>query len=135
MSRIHLSKADVTSLEEEYVLDAMRSGWIAPVGPHVDAFEVEMAERIGVHGALAVTSGTAALHLGLLGLGARPGTVVVLPTMTFAASANAIKYTGAEPVFVDSQISDGNIDPVLLIDAVDTLLTEGTTIAAVMTVS
>ena len=134
MPRILLSKADVTEVEERYVLDAVRSGWVAPLGPHVDAFEAEIAERVGVAGALALSSGTAALHLALLQLGAKPGTVVVVSSMTFAASANAIMYTGASPVFVDSQESDGNVDPALLIEAVDTLQREGTTVAAVMTV-
>lgn len=134
MPRILLSKADVTEVEERYVLDAVRSGWVAPLGPHVDAFEAEIAERVGVGGALALSSGTAALHLALLQLGAKPGTVVVVSSMTFAASANAIVYTGASPVFVDSQESDGNVDPALLIEAVDTLQREGTTVAAVMTV-
>ena len=83
MGRIHLSKAEVTEVEERFVLDAMRSGWIAPLGPHVDAFETEVAERVGVRGALALSSGTAALHLALLELGAQPGTMVVLPSMTF----------------------------------------------------
>ena len=134
MVRIHLSKAEVTEVEERFVLDAMRSGWIAPLGPHVDAFETEVAERVGVRGALALSSGTAALHLALLELGARPGTMVVLPSMTFVASANAVIYTGATPVFVDSQASDGNVDPDLLIEAIDTLSREGEKVAAVMTV-
>lgn len=134
MSRIFLSKADITEVEERFVLDAVRSGWVAPLGPHVDAFEVEIAERVGVAGALALSSGTAALHLALLHAGAKPGTVVVLPTMTFAASANAVAYTGAEPVFVDAQESDGNVDPALLIESVDSLRAEGKNVAAVMTV-
>ncbi len=132
--RILLSTADVTDVEERFVLDAVRSGWVAPLGPHVDAFEAEMASRVGVAGALALSSGTAALHLALLHAGARPGTVVLVSSMTFAASANAIVYTGAEPVFVDSQVSDGNVDPQLLVQAVDTLRAEGCTVAAVMTV-
>ncbi len=134
MSRIFLSKADISEVEEAFVLDAVRSGWVAPLGPHVDAFEAEVAERVGVAGALALTSGTAALHLALLELGARPGTAVVVSSMTFAASANAVAYTGASPVFVDAQASDGNVDPQMLIDAVDTLRAECTTVAAVMTV-
>jgi len=133
MTRIHLSKADVTELEEKYVLEALRSGWVAPLGPEVDAFEREVADRVGVGHALALASGTAALHLALLELGAAPGTAVVLPTMTFAASANAVMYTGAEPVFVDSG-ADGNVDPALLLEAVDTLRREGTVVAAAMTV-
>lgn len=131
---IHLSKADVTELEEQYVLAAIRSGWCAPLGPDVDAFEAEVAEMVGVDHALALASGTAALHLALIELGARPGRVVVLPTMTFAATANAVAYTGAKPVFVDSVDEDGNIDPGLLIQAVDTLVEEGADISAVVTV-
>lgn len=134
MSRIFLSKADVTELEETYVLEAMRSGWVAPLGPHVDAFEAEIAARVGVSSALALSSGTAALHLALLALGVGPGRVVVLPTMTFAASANAVVYTGATPVFVDVLAEDGNIDPEVLTEALDALRTEGVDIAAVMSV-
>jgi dTDP-4-amino-4,6-dideoxygalactose transaminase len=133
MSRIHLSKADVTEVEEHYILDAVRSGWVAPLGPDVDAFEAEIATRAGVSHALALASGTAALHLGLLGLGARPGTAVIVPSMTFAASANPVVYTGAEPVFVDSG-ADGNVDPDLLMEAVDTLQAEGTRVVAAMSV-
>jgi len=133
MSRIFLSKADVTEVEEEYILDAVRSGWVAPLGPAVDAFEAEMAARAGVSHALALASGTAALHLGLLGLGAGPGTAVIVPSMTFAASAMPVVYTGAEPVFVDSR-GDGNVDPGLLMEAVDTLQAEGTAVVAAMSV-
>ena len=133
MTRIHLSKADVTGIEQDYVLDAMRSGWIAPLGPHVDAFEREMAARVGVSHALALASGTAALHVALLELGARPGTAVVVPSMTFSASANAVVYTGAAPVFVDSH-DDANVDPELLFDAIDTVRAEGTDVVAAMTV-
>lgn len=132
--RIYLSKADVTEVEEQFVLAALRSGWIAPLGPDVDAFEREIAERIGVRNALALSSGTAALHLALVHLGARPGTVVVLPSMTFAASANAVIYTGAEPVFVDSRADDGNVDPDLLVETVDELRREGREVVAAMTV-
>lgn len=132
--RIFMSKAHITDAEEEAVRRAIRSGWVAPLGPEVDAFEAEIAERVGVNGALAVSSGTAALHLALLHLGARPGTAVVVSSMTFAASANAIAYTGADPVFVDSRESDGNIDPDLLFETVDTLRAEGTEVVAVMTV-
>lgn len=128
--RVHLSKADVTDVEHEFVLDALRSGWIAPLGPHVDAFEREVAARVGVGHALALSSGTAALHLALIHLGARPGTAVVCSSMTFAATANAIVYTGADPVFVDSQEIDGNVDPHLMLEAVDTLQSEGVEVVA-----
>lgn len=133
MSRIHLSKADVSEVEEQYILDAIRSGWVAPLGPHVDAFEAEIATRAGVSHALALASGTAALHLGLLELGAGPGTAVIVPSMTFAASVNPVVYTGAEPVFVDSR-ADGNVDPNLLLQAIDTLQAEGTRVVAAMSV-
>lgn len=132
--RILMSQAQVTEVEEAYVLDAVRSGWVAPLGPHVDAFEREVAERVGVGHALALSSGTAALHLALLHLGARPGTKVVTSSMTFAATANAVAYTGAEPVFVDSQDSDGNVDAALLLEAVSTLQGEGETVAAAIPV-
>ncbi|MBD3782265.1 MAG: aminotransferase class I/II-fold pyridoxal phosphate-dependent enzyme [Micrococcales bacterium] len=131
--RIHLSKAHVSEVEEKYVLEALRSGWIAPLGPMVDRFEREVAERCGVDGALALSSGTAALHLALLELGAGPDTVVVLPSMTFAASANAVAYTGAEPVFVDAA-GDGNVDVDLLVATVEAMQHEGRTVAAAMTV-
>lgn len=134
MTRIHLSRAEVTEVEEAYVLDALRSGWIAPTGPHVDAFESEVAQRVGVAGALALSSGTAALHLALLDAGAGPGTVVPVSSMTFAATVNAIVYTGAEPVLVDAQRCDGNLDTALMMEAVDTLLAEGRPVPCVVTV-
>lgn len=131
--RIYLSKAVATEVEERYVLDALRSGWLAPAGPDVDQFEREVATRAGVGHAVALASGTAALHLALLGLGARPGTAVVVPSMTFAASANAVVYTGAEPVFVDSG-PDANIDPELMFTAIDKVRAAGTPIVAAMSV-
>lgn len=131
---IHLSKADVTELEEQYVVEAIRSGWCAPLGPDVDAFEAEVAAFVGVEHALALASGSAALHLAMLEVGAGPGRVVLLPTMTFAATANAIAYTGATPVFVDALLEDANLDPALLVEAVDTLRAEGADVCAVVTV-
>ena len=132
--QIFMSRAHVTEVEERLVLEALRSGWVAPLGPMVDRFEHEVAERVGVAHALALSSGTAALHLALLHVGARPGRVVVLPSMTFAASANAVAYTGATPVFVDAQAGDANVDVDLLLDAVRTLRDEGADVAAVMAV-
>lgn len=112
--RIYMSSPDVTQVEEDAIIAAMRSGWIAPLGPDVDAFERELADRVGVAHAVALSSGTAALHLGLLSLGVGPGDIVVTSTMTFAATTNAIMYTGAEPFFVDADIATGNMDPHLL---------------------
>lgn len=133
-SRIHLSKADIGDLEETYVLDALRSGWVAPLGPHVDAFEREVAERVGVAAAVALSSGTAALHLGLIGVGVGAGSAVLCPTLTFAATANAIRYTGAEPVFVDAREADGNLDVELALETVDRLRAEGRAVSALVAV-
>ena len=133
MTRIYLSKADVTQIEQDFVMDALQSGWIAPLGPHVDAFEREIRERVGVGHALALSSGTAALHLALLGLSVGPGSTVVLPSMTFGATAWPVLYCGATPVFVDAG-GDANVEPGLLIDAIDTLRAEGHDVAAAVTV-
>ena len=132
--RIYLSAPDVGSREEELVGEAIRSGWIAPLGPMVDEFERRMAERCGRRHAVALSSGTAALHLSLLNVGAAAGTVVVVPTMTFAATANAVAYTGAEPVFVDCDPVTGNLDAQLLDEALTSLQDEGTDVVAVMPV-
>lgn len=111
--RVLLSSPDVGQLEEDYLLRAFRSGWIAPVGPDLTAFEGELAAKTGVAHAVGLSSGTAALHLALLASGVRPGDRVVTSTMTFAATANAITYCSATPVFVDC-LADGNLDPELL---------------------
>lgn len=132
--RIYLSPPDVGALEEEYVVTALRSGWVAPLGPEVDAFERELADRIGVAHAVALSSGTAGLHLGLLALGAGPGDVVVTSTMTFAATANAIVYTGAEPYFIDADPATGNMSPELLDRALVRLRDAGERVAAIVPV-
>ena len=132
--RIYMSSPDVGELEESYVAAAMRSGWIAPLGPDVDGFELDVASRVGVEFAIALSSGTAALHLGLLGLGVGPGDVVVTSTMTFAATANAIIYTGATPFFVDCELATGNMDPELLREALTTLTADGARVKAVVPV-
>jgi dTDP-4-amino-4,6-dideoxygalactose transaminase len=134
MSRIHLSSPDVGPLEEEFVVDAIRSGWVAPLGPHVDAFEAEICERIGVEHAVALSSGTAALHLALVSWGIDAGDAIPTSTMTFVATANAITYTGATPVFVDSDPESGNIDAALLDRAIGDLKAEGRSVPAIVPV-
>jgi dTDP-4-amino-4,6-dideoxygalactose transaminase len=131
--RIYLSSPDVTDLEEEALVRAIRSGWIAPLGPEVDAFEAELAEYCGRSRAVALSSGTAALHLGLLTLGVGPGDLVLTSSLTFAATANAIVYTGAEPVFVDAD-ETGNMNPELLEEAFETLEREDKRVKAVVPV-
>ena len=131
--RIYLSSPDVTEAEAEAVAEAVRSGWVAPLGPEVDAFEAELARYCGREHCVALSSGTAALHLGLLTLGVGPGDVVITSTMTFVATANAITYTGAEPVFVDCD-ETGNIDVDLLSQAMAECAAEGRRVGAVVPV-
>ncbi|SEB93285.1 dTDP-4-amino-4,6-dideoxygalactose transaminase [Paramicrobacterium humi] len=133
-NRIYMSAPDVGELEESFVVAAIRSGWIAPLGPDVDAFERDLAERVGVRHGVALSSGTAALHLGLLGLGVKPGDIVVTSTMTFAATANSIAYTGATPYFVDCDPSSGNMDPRLLRQSLESLSEAGVRPAAILPV-
>lgn len=113
---------------------AVRSGWVAPLGPMVERLEERLADRCGRRYAVATSSGTAALHLALLEVGAAPGTAVVVPTLTFAATANAVVYTGAEPVFVDCDAYSGTLDPHLLEQVLADLHREGTAVAAVLPV-
>jgi dTDP-4-amino-4,6-dideoxygalactose transaminase len=117
--RIYLSPPDLAGTELELLRDAVDSNWIAPLGPHVDAFEAEMCARIGVPHAVALSSGTAALHLALEVLGVGAGDDVWCSTLTFAATANAVHYVGAMPVFVDCDPATWNMDPQLLADALD----------------
>jgi len=116
MTRIFLSPPDVGEEERSLLLDAFDSNWIAPLGPHVDAFERELAEFGGVADAAALSSGTAALHLAFMLLGVGPGDEVLVPTLTFVATANAALYVGARPVFVDVDPTTWCLDPSLLLD-------------------
>ncbi len=112
--RIFLSPPDVGTLEREYLLRAFDSGWITSMGPDVEAFESEVAAFTGSAHAVALASGTAALHLALLAVGVDAGDKVLTSTLTFAATANAIVYCGAHPVFIDSETHTWNMDPDLL---------------------
>jgi pyridoxal phosphate-dependent aminotransferase EpsN len=100
--------------ELEFVKEAFASNYIAPLGPHVDAFEQEFARKVGAEYAVALSSGTAALHLALRYAGVEQGDKVICSTLTFIASANAILYLNAEPIFVDSEPASWNMDPELL---------------------
>ena len=134
MHRILLSTPDVGQREQEYVLRAMQSGWVAPLGPDLVSFEREVAERVGVRHAVGLSSGTAALHLALVSWGVGPGDVVPVSTLTFAASVNAICYVGAEPHFVDCDRVTGNINSNLLAQAVQDLRRKGRRVPAVVPV-
>src|SRR5690606_23641614 len=131
--RILLSPPDTGAAEESAVIRALRGGWVAPLGPEVDAFESEMAAYTGRKHAVALASGTAALHLALLNYDVRPGDLVLTATMTFAATANAITYTGAQPVFVECDAT-GNIDVDVLDHALTELLGQGRRVAAIVPV-
>jgi pyridoxal phosphate-dependent aminotransferase EpsN len=104
----------MSGFEEQFVAEAFQSNWIAPLGPMVDAFEKEMCEYIGVEHGVALSSGTAALHLAMLLLDIEAGQEVLCATLTFSASANAITYVGAHPVFIDCDRKTWNLDPELL---------------------
>jgi pyridoxal phosphate-dependent aminotransferase EpsN len=117
MGRVYLSPPHVGEEERSLLLDAFDSNWIAPLGPHVDAFEKEFGARVGGLHAAALSSGTAALHLALLLLGVGRGDEVVVSDLTFAASANVVRYVSATPVFVDADAATWTLDPDLLSDA------------------
>jgi len=111
MEAIPVSAVDLNGNEESYVVEAMRSTWISSSGKFVTRFEKEFAEFAGTKYALSVANGTVALHLALLGLGLKPGDEVIVPSLTYVATANAVRYVGAEPIFVDVEESTWCIDP------------------------
>jgi dTDP-4-amino-4,6-dideoxygalactose transaminase len=120
--------------EREMLLDAFDSNWIAPLGPHVNALETEFAEAVRMPHAVALASGTSALHLALLLLGVKPGDEVITSSFTFVATANSITYVNAKPVFIDSDATTWNMCPNLLADELAECAQRGKLPAAVMTV-
>jgi dTDP-4-amino-4,6-dideoxygalactose transaminase len=132
--RIYLSPPDVGELERGFLLDAFDSNWIAPLGPHVEAFEREFGAAVGVPHAVALSSGTAALHLSLLALGVGAGDEVLVSTLTFAATANAVAYVGATPVFIDASPATWTLDPDLLEEELEQRARNGRRPAAVVAV-
>jgi len=113
--RIHISVPHMGGSEERYVREAFSSNWLSTIGPNVTALEQAFTERIG-RPAVAVASGTAAIHLGLRLLGVKEDDEVVSPTLTFVASCNPIRYLGATPVFIDAERATWNMDPQLFVD-------------------
>jgi dTDP-4-amino-4,6-dideoxygalactose transaminase len=112
--RIYLSPPNLDGREKELLIEAFESNWITTMGPQVDLFEREMCQKLGIGHAVALSSGTAGLHLALLVLGIQPGDEVICSDLTFAATVNAVKYCGANPVLIDSESSTWNMDPALL---------------------
>ena len=111
IKKIPLSTPTMNGTEIEYVKEAFDTNWIAPLGPHVDAFEKEVSEYLGVFHASALSSGTAAIHLALKASGVCAGDVVLCSDLTFAASCNPIIYENATPVFIDSETDSWNMCP------------------------
>lgn len=134
MSRIYLSPPELSGTEADALVAAVRGGWLAPVGPDLDAFEAELAAVGGCRYAVGVSSGTAALHLALLAHGVGVGDEVLVPSLTFVATANAVVYCGARPVFVDSADDTWCVDVELVLQELDRRANNGTLPAAVVTV-
>ncbi len=123
--RIFLSPPHLGRHEMNYVHKAIEDNWVAPVGPNLAGFEADICAAVGVPFCVALTSGTAALHLGLLLLGVGPGDEVLCPSFTFVATANPILYCGATPVFVDSEPDTWNLCPVRLREAIEDRIKRG----------
>lgn len=132
--RVFLSPPHLDGNEAAYVAEALASGWVAPVGPFLARFEEQVAAVCGVEHAVAVSSGTAALHLALLAHGVGPGDEVLVPTLTFAASANPVVYVGARPVFVDVDPATWQLDVSLVGSTLAARAAEGRAVRAVMSV-
>ena len=118
-NRIWLSLAHMSGREQDFIKEAFDTNWVVPLGPNVDAFEKSLSEYLNEERhVVALSAGTAALHLGLILFGVKPGDEIICQSFTFAASANPIVYLGAKPVFVDSEKDTWNMDPVLLNEAI-----------------
>lgn len=111
---IPVATPDLSGNEEKYVVDAIRSTWISSTGYYIQRFEKEFAESCGARTSVTVANGTIALHLAMLALDVRPGDEVLVPSLTYIATANAVRYVGAEPVFVDVDPQTWCIDPALI---------------------
>lgn len=112
--RIYLSSPHMSGLEQRYITEAFETNWIAPLGENVNKFEIEVADYAGSAGAVALSSGTAAIHLALLLLDVGRDDIIFCSSLTFVASANPILYQGAVPVFIDSEPDTWNMSPVAL---------------------
>jgi len=118
-NKIWLSSPHIGTNEFQYVNEAFATNWIAPLGPHVNAFEEGLQQQTNTKHAAALSSGTSALHLALILLGVKAGDTVFCQSITFSASANPIAYQGAIPVFIDSEMDTWNMDPALLRSALE----------------
>lgn len=121
--------------EQKYINEAFESNWIAPLGPHVDCFEKEIANYIGTKGTVALSSGTAAIHLALKLLGIQKGDRVFVSSLTFIGSVNPILYEGAEPVFIDSDLESWNMSSRALENAIIDTIKAGAIPKAIIVVN
>jgi dTDP-4-amino-4,6-dideoxygalactose transaminase len=133
-SRIWLSSPHIGLKESQYVNEAFSTNWIAPLGPHVNAFEKFLQESTQTKHAAALSSGTSAIHLALILLGVKTGDTVFCQSITFSASANPIAYQGAIPIFIDSEKDTWNMDPILLRSALKDAKENGTLPKAIIPV-
>jgi dTDP-4-amino-4,6-dideoxygalactose transaminase len=134
-NKIWLSSPHMGGTEQRYVQEAFDANWVAPLGPNVTGFEQDIEKYLGSQVFVgALSSGTAALHLGLILLGVKPGDEVICQSMTFSASANPIMYLGANPVFVDSEASTWNMCPNALEDAIKDRISKGKNLKAIIAV-
>lgn len=124
-TKIWLSSPHMGGTELNYIHDAFDSNWVAPLGPNVNGFEEDLQNFTKSPYAAALTSGTAAIHLGLIMLGVKAGDDVICQSFTFSASANPITYVGAHPIFVDSESETWNMNPVFLRNAIETGIAKG----------
>lgn len=117
IGRVYLSPPHMNGAESKYIAQAFESNWVAPLGENVDKFELEVKTFVGMPHALALSSGTAAMHLALKYIGVGSGDIVFCSDVTFAASCNPITYLQAEPVFIDSDMETWGMSPTVLYDA------------------
>ena len=117
--RIYLCLAHMSGKEQMYIKEAFDTNWVVPLGPNVNGFEKDLEEFVGEgKHVVALSAGTAAVHLALLACGVKPGDEVLVQSFTFCASSHPIMYLGATPVFVDSEVDTWNMDPILLEQAI-----------------
>lgn len=136
-NRIYLCLAHTSGNEQKFIQEAFDTNWVVPLGPNVDAFETELENYVGENKkVVALTSGTAAIHLALVACGVKAGDEVITQSFTFCASANPITYLGATPIFIDSERDTWNMDPQLLEEAIKDRITKtGEKPKAIITVS
>lgn len=123
--KIWLSSPHMSGNEFKYINEAFKQNWVAPLGPNVNHFEKELAQKLNINHCAALVSGTAAIHLALINLGVKPNDEVICQSFTFSATANPIVYQGATPVFIDSEPDTWNMDPLLLEQAIKERINKG----------